>query len=231
MIEFPKVMWISQNTIRFAFNEEISKQSFLSVHQFNRFIRKALTHMIVETVPGYYTVTVFLKKRYFLNLEELVEQWSHYQIALFKEHQSITRNLKIPICYDEEFALDMERVMEYTNLSYKEIISLHTSKSYAVHLVGFLPGFPYLGELDQRLHVPRLEKPRKLVNASSVGIGGYQTGIYPIDSPGGWNIIGKTPNALFNVRNDKPTLFQVGDLVTFFEIPKQEYYKIVQERV
>ncbi|MFC7685247.1 5-oxoprolinase subunit PxpB [Ureibacillus sp. GCM10028918] len=224
------MMWISQHTIRFAFNEEISQQSFLAVQQFNTFICKKLHHSIMESVPSYYTVTVFLKKRPSLNYETLVEQWRLYQTARMNEQPSIRRELSIPICYDEEFALDMERVMEVTHLSYDEIISSHISKPYSVHLVGFLPGFPYLGELDQPLHVPRLEKPRKLVEASSVGIGGYQTGIYPIDSPGGWNIIGKTPYTLFDVTQDEPTLFQVGDRVTFYEITKQEFYKFVQEK-
>ncbi|MDN4495593.1 5-oxoprolinase subunit PxpB [Ureibacillus aquaedulcis] len=231
MIEFPKMMWISQYTVRFAFSEEISQESFLAVQQFNRFIRKVLHHKVVETVPGYFTVTVYLKGRQNFNEDELIEQWRLIQTERMNEYPSVGRELRVPVCYDEEFALDMERVMEFTDLSPEEIISLHISKTYVVHLVGFLPGFPYLGELDSRLHVPRLTKPRSLVNASSVGIGGYQTGIYPIDSPGGWNIIGKTPYPLFDVRKDEPTLFQVGDIVTFYEITKQEYYQFIQESV
>lgn len=231
MNDFPKMMWVSQNTLRFAFSEEISQESFLLVQHFNRFIRKILQHQIIETVPGYYTITVYLKGRQHVSYEKLLEKWQDYQREAVSGSQLIGRKLRVPICYDEEFALDMERVMEHTNLSYEEIVSLHSGRSYAVHLVGFLPGFPYLGELDSRLHVPRLQKPRKLVDASSVGIGGRQTGIYPIDSPGGWNIIGRTPYRLFYVKSDEPTLFQVGDSVTFYAVTKQEFYKMNQERV
>ena len=231
MNDFPKMMWVSKNTLRFAFNEEISQKSFLSVQQFNTFIRKSLKRKIIETVPSYYTITVYLKEHQHVSYEELVEQWQQYQKGLMNGQPLIGRELRIPICYDEEFALDMERVMEHTSLSFEEIVTLHSSRVYAVHLVGFLPGFPYLGELDSRLHVPRLQKPRKLVSASSVGIGGRQTGIYPIDSPGGWNIIGKTPYRLFDVKSDEPSLFQVGDSVTFYAITKQKFYKLIQERV
>ncbi|WP_251397503.1 5-oxoprolinase subunit PxpB [Ureibacillus chungkukjangi] len=231
MNDFPKMMWVSQHSLRFAFNEGISQESFLLVQHFNRFIRKIYRHQIIETVPGYYTITVYLKERRHVSYEKLLEQWQHYQREVVGGSQLIGRELRVPICYDEEFALDMERVMEHTNRSFEEIVSLHSAKSYAVHLVGFLPGFPYLGELDSRLHVPRLQKPRKLVDASSVGIGGRQTGIYPIDSPGGWNIIGRTPYRLFDVKSDEPTLFKTGDSVTFYAISKQEFHKLNQESV
>ena len=226
IIDFPKLMWVSDRTIRFAFNAEISQGSFLAVQHFNQFIHNQLGHNIIEIVPAYYTLTVYLKKRQPLDIANLTYQWIQYQHSIGGD-RPISRVLRIPVCYDEEFALDMERVIEHTNLSFEELVAIHTSTPYSVYLIGFLPGFPYLGELDPRLHVPRLQTPRKLVTASSVGIGGHQTGIYPIDSPGGWNIIGKTPCSLFDVSKDEPTLFQTGDRVTFYEITKKEYFEIL----
>ena len=103
-------------------------------------------------------------------------------------------------------------------MALEEIIDLHTSKEYIVYTMGFSPGFPYLGGLDSKLDVPRLKKPRIKVEKGSVGITGNQTGIYPIESPGGWNIIGRTPLELFNSTSDFPTLLKPGDKVKFFEI-------------
>ena len=103
-------------------------------------------------------------------------------------------------------------------MALEEIIDLHTSKEYIVYTMGFSPGFPYLGGLDSKLDVPRLKKPRIKVEKGSVGITGNQTGIYPIESPGGWNIIGRTPLELFNSTSDFPSLLKPGDKVKFFEI-------------
>lgn len=231
MIDFPSVMWTSERTLRFAFQQEISQQNFLAVNQFNQFIQKIFRNNLIETVPGYFTVTAFLKKRLPIDIEQLESEWRKFQLALNDDISLTSRVVRIPVCYDEEFALDMERVMEFTKLSYEEIVSIHTSTPYAVHLIGFLPGFPYLGGLDPRLHVPRLQTPRKQIEASSVGIGGYQTGIYPIESPGGWNIIGRTPYKLFDVTRENPTLLQTGNRVAFYSITKQEFNKINQESV
>lgn len=228
IIEFPYSMWISKNTIRFSFKEEISHPNFSAVQAFNRFLKKQLRHNLVECVASYHTVTAYVKQR--IDVDLLRRQWLDSQASTVIDDRT-NRLLKIPVCYDEEFALDRQRVMDYTGLTFEDMKLLHMSKSYYVYLIGFLPGFPYLGELDSKLFVPRLEKPRASVSASSVGVGGGQTGIYPVDSPGGWNIIGRTPLELFNVNGKEPFLFELGDEVQFYEITKQQYWEMKSKGV
>lgn len=228
IIEFPHAMWISQHTIRFAFKEEISHANFQAVQAFNRFLKQQLQHNLVESVASYHTVTAYVKQP--LDIDSLRGHWLEMQ-TLTAMAEGTKKILRIPICYDEEFALDKQRVMNYTGLSFEDFKTLHLSKSYYVYVMGFLPGFPYLGELDAKLCVPRLKKPRATVSASSVGIGGRQTGIYPVESPGGWNIIGKTPLDLFNVDRQEPFLLALGDEVQFYEITKQQFWEMKSKGV
>jgi len=119
--------------------------------------------------------------------------------------------------------------MESSKLSREEVIALHTQTTYTVYMMGFLPGFPYLGKLDERLATPRRPTPRFKVEKGTVGIGGHQTGVYPLDSPGGWNIIGKTPLDLFRPDREEPFLIQAGDRLEFYPIPILEYQELRQE--
>ena len=219
----PNYCWVNAETIRFAFKEQISLENRQLIHQFERFIQQYLEGHIVETVSSYHTLTVFLRSSVQLHIERLLDEW----VCFKKEEIHLSKGrINLPVCYDEEFALDMGRVMEATDLSAEEIIRIHSERSYTVFLMGFLPGFPYLGVLDERLHVPRLQVPRQLVVASSVGIGGAQTGIYPIDSPGGWNIIGRTPFQLFDVKREKPFLLAPGDEIHFVKIDKGQFNEL-----
>ena len=155
IIDFPHSMWISQHTIRFAFKEEISHSNFHAVQAFNRFLKQQLQHHLIESVASYHTVTAYIKQK--IDIERLRTQWLEMQASTTIDKVT-NRLLKIPVCYDEEFALDQKRVMDFTGLPFKDIKTLHMSKSYYVYLIGFLPGFPYLGELDSKLLVTLLKK-------------------------------------------------------------------------
>ena len=120
----------------------------------------------------------------------------------------------------------MERIIDRTKLTRNEIIELHTGTSYTVHMIGFLPGFPYLSGLSEALHVPRLDHPRLLVPKGAVGIGGSQTGIYPLASPGGWNLIGRTPLDLYNPERAEPFLVRAGDHLLFQSITVEAFYEL-----
>jgi len=133
------------------------------------------------------------------------------------------RKISIPVCYDDEFGLDLIYLANEKKLSVEEVIQLHTAKTYRVYMIGFLPGFAYMGTVDQRIQMPRKENPRTNVEAGSVGIAGAQTGIYPLQSPGGWQIIGRTPMQLFNKEKTEPVLLQPGDEIEFFSISKHEF--------
>jgi len=133
------------------------------------------------------------------------------------------RAVEIPACYDPEFALDIARVAERAQISTSEVVDLHTAAEYRVSCIGFTPGFPFLSGMPKKLATPRRETPRKEIPAGSVGIGGAQTGIYPISSPGGWNLIGRTPLKLFDPTKNSPALLQAGDRVRFRAITREEF--------
>ena len=139
------------------------------------------------------------------------------------------RKINVPVCYHPSFAIDIEGVMAYTKCSHEEIITLHSSTCYRVYMLGFLPGFPYLGILNPRLSISRKKIPTLNIVSGSVGIARQQTGIYPFDSPGGWQIIGRTPLVLFSPNELSPFLFQSGDEVSFNPISLDDYNLIKEE--
>ncbi|HLY17463.1 MAG TPA: 5-oxoprolinase subunit PxpB [Bryobacteraceae bacterium] len=130
------------------------------------------------------------------------------------------RTVEIPVIYGGEHGPDLEDVAAFTGLSPDDVVELHSNTDYLVYFLGFSPGFPYLGGLPESIAVPRLETPRRKVPAGSVAIGGKQTGVYPVASPGGWRIIGSTPLQLFQPDADPPTLLRMGDLVRFVPIAR-----------
>lgn len=135
------------------------------------------------------------------------------------------RFFRIPVCYEGVYAPDLEDVARQQGLSVQEVIGLHTAGVYRVYMIGFLPGFPYLGTVDPRLEVPRKQRPVP-VAAGGVGVAGRQTGIYPLNSPGGWSIIGRTPVRLFDPATDPPVQLQTGDRVEFYPIPAEEFHRV-----
>ena len=144
------------------------------------------------------------------------------------EKESIIRiekynKIKVPVCFNEKFAPDLNEISTKANLSRNKIIDIYLSKTYRVFMIGFLPGFPYMGEVDERIVMPRKMQPRNFVHSGSVGIAGKQTGIYPFNSPGGWQIIGRTPVKLFDKNSSSPSFFKPGDEVEFYSINENEF--------
>lgn len=137
--------------------------------------------------------------------------------------------VEIPVCYGGEEGPDIGTVAETNDLSVEEVIRIHTETDYLIYMVGFTPGFPFLGGLSEKLYTPRLETPRTFVPEGSVGIANNQTGIYPIASPGGWQLIGRTPLRLFAPERDNPFLYQAGDRIRFTSIPKTEYERLAEK--
>jgi len=131
--------------------------------------------------------------------------------------------IEIPVCYDVEFGFDLDRVADHTRLSESEIVELHSRGEYRVACIGFVPGFTFLAGLSKNLATPRRDVPRKEIPPGSVGLGGAQTGIYPLRSPGGWNLIGRTPLKLFEASKNPPTLLKPGDRVRFRAITRKEF--------
>ena len=143
-----------------------------------------------------------------------------------QSHKSANKTWKIPACYDESFALDLKLIQQLHQITKEEIINLHTSESYYTYYIGFMPGFPYLGDIPSQLITPRLATPRIKIPARSIGIAKNHTCIYPKISPGGWNIIGQIPFDIFDLQNPNPSLFLPGDKVSFYSVSNKEFQQI-----
>ena len=181
----------------------------------------------VETIPGYSSLMVIFDPLK-LNLYK-VQKWVSENLKATYESLEITpAHVRIPVVYGGEFGPDLEFVAAHNHLSEQEVITIHASATYPVHFIGFLPGFPYLGGMDPSIAAPRLETPRPLIRAGSVGIAGGQTGIYSLDSPGGWRIIGWTPARLFDINRTQPALLKPGDLVQLIPVSVKEAYNAIE---
>ncbi len=172
---------------------------------------------VTEIIPAYASLLVeFDPTR--ISHSELTEQLTRAASSLTAAPPSDRRVVEIPTRYGGEFGPDLEFVAAHNRISPEDVIRIHTSSTLRVFMLGFAPGFPYLGQLPPEIAAPRLEAPRVKVPAGSVGIAGLQTGIYPRQSPGGWRLIGRTDVQLFNPQQDPPTLLQAGDYVRFTRV-------------
>lgn len=140
------------------------------------------------------------------------------------------RVVQIPVCYGGEYGPDIDYVAQYNHLSVEEVIAIHTEPEYLVYMIGFCPGFPYLGGMDKRIATPRRDTPRVAIPACSIGIAGEQTGGYPLSTPGGWQIIGRTPMDMFSLKKeDDPSLLHAGDIVKFYAVSEEEFAALKEE--
>jgi inhibitor of KinA len=199
-------------------------------------LQRAAIPGIIELAPAYTSVAVFFDPVVILKssgaaggaFDELATRIRGAISAASLRRRRRTaarapRLLEIPVCYDAKFGFDLEHVAEHTKLSAYEIVDLHSGGKYRVACIGFVPGFTFLAGLPKNLTTPRRDVPRKEIPPGSVGIGGAQTGIYPLRSPGGWNLIGRTPLKLFDPIKDPPTLLCPGDRVRFRAITREEF--------
>jgi inhibitor of KinA len=192
---------------------------------------------VLELAPAYTTIGLFFDPIRVVEAGAPVEglrAWlttkieNALQVRTKQKKKCEPRLIEIPVCYEGEFALDLEELAQRANLSVNEVIRIHAAGEYRVHCVGFTPGFAFLSGLDVKLAAPRRATPRKEVTAGSVAIGGKQTGIYPLRSPGGWNVIGRTPLRMFDLKNDPPALLRTGDRVRFRAITREKFESLKQ---
>ncbi|MEE6450768.1 5-oxoprolinase subunit PxpB [Gottfriedia acidiceleris] len=209
------------------FGESISIKTNNLVHAFSEYLKTKLRTKITAVVPSYHSITIFYDSINF-SYEEISQEiklhFNRYNRSKINKERTI---YKIPICFSSTFGTELPIVAEHNKLNTEEVVQLYLEKMYPIYMIGFLPGFPYLGGLNPKLSTPRLIKP-KTVLKGSVGIAGNQTGIYPFESPGGWNIIGRTPISIFSTKNNGAENFKPGDLIKFFEINMEEFNEIVQ---
>lgn len=194
-------------------------------------IRVAHIPGVVEVAPAYTSVGVFFDPMQVASagagfatiFDWMAEQIRQAVSRKTKSAKLTARLVKIPVCYDLEFAFDLNEVAQHAGLSAKQVVDLHQAAEYRVNCVGFTPGFPYLSGLPKNLAIPRRATPRTEIPAGSVAIGGAQTGIYSFRSPGGWNVIGRTPLQLFNPLKSPPALLHAGDRVRIRPITRDEF--------
>ena len=182
-------------------------------------------HGLTDVVPGLCSV-LFHYDPVKINAAELKQIVTLHLEQLDLSQQARTRLWQLPVCYEEEFALDLKDVISKTNLTPDEVIALHTSRILEVAIMGFLPGLGYLTGVDDALHLPRRSEPRTFVPKGSVGLAMDQTVIYPLNSPGGWNLIGRMPIPLFDQKRENPILFCAGDLVSFYAVSADKYEEL-----
>jgi len=182
---------------------------------------------VVEIIPTYRSLLI-LYDPFLTDPPQLEEALLRLEERLSEIEIPLPKTVEIPVCYGGEFGPDLEFVAQSHGLSPEEVIRLHSEPVYQVYMIGFTPGFPFLGGLPKILHTPRRETPRTRVPAGSVGIANDQTGIYPIESPGGWQLIGRTPLKIFDPKRSNPFLLKAGDLLKFKPISPDEYRRLAE---
>ena len=228
-----------ENSVRFLFSgdsalviefgNEISVDINKKIRKMMDDIKKENIDGIVELVPTYCSLLInydVLKIDYSTLVEKL-KTFLNNDLET-AEGEEVTL-VEIPTLYNDEFGPDLSYVAEYNKLSKEEVIKIHTGTDYLVYMLGFMPGFTYLGGMSEKIATPRLESPRLQIYSGSVGIAGKQTGMYPSISPGGWRIIGRTPLKLYNPDSDTPVYISSGDYVRYVSISEEEYNEILKK--
>lgn len=223
-----KIVQASEDSLQIQFEQKICPEVNSRISAFVKtfeYIAKDIAG-VLEVLPTYCSVSIYFDEAIcqISLLKDLAQKALQKSEEEKTESTDSARTITIPVCYeDQEFAPDLEKVALHAKLSKEEVIKLHSSSDYLIYMMGFLPGFPYLGGMNPQLETPRLETPRTKIPAGSVAIGGAQTGLYPVESPGGWNIIGRTPLRLFDVKRKPFFLYEAGDKIRFLPITREEF--------
>lgn len=225
MYEKTKYLMAGDKALTMEFGNSISKEVNNKIRSITVAIETRNIKGIVELVPTYRSLMIHYNPLK-ISYDELINALKQLEIQLETIELPAAQVVEIPTLYGGEYGPDIENVANHNQLKLEDVINIHTSNEYLIYMLGFTPGFPYLGGMDSKIATPRLESPRTKINAGSVGIAGGQTGIYPIDSPGGWQIIGRTPIPLFDSQREIPILLKAGNYIIFRSIGENEYKEI-----
>lgn len=218
---------LSEMAIRVVLSKTVSHQQQRYVQAGYRKMKKVQHRAVTDIVPDYTGVTVYYQPDQLTY--EAMAGWLWSVLADIDVEGSTTQQIiKLPVVYGGTYGEDLKRVAAYHQLHESEVVKIHTGQDYLLHMFGFFPGFPYLGGMSSDIATPRLQTPRLQVAQGSVGIAGDQTGVYPVATPGGWNIIGRTPVSLFSVEDDEPCVGHVGDYIRFYEVTEAEFIELQQ---
>lgn len=226
-MQAPRIYAIHDRALTIELSTSISEEINLLVLRLHASLETNSFVGFIESVPAYSSLTVYFTEVVSIAKVEatLLERYMQCITSASNNNINSIQTTKhiIPVCYDIEFGLDLEEVARSCKLSKQEVISLHTSIEFRVYMIGFVPGFAYMGTLPVALETKRKNNPRLAVPEGSVAIAGLQTGIYPATIPGGWNILGRTPLKMFNKSKEPCSFLQAGDIVQFKSITKKEF--------
>lgn len=220
-----KIMPSGDRAMVVEFGNAIDAEMNDQVHMLAKKIKEDNIPGIVELVPTFRSLMVYYDP-FCTSYGKLKSVFETYGEAKEKAAGRKKRILKIPCCYGARFGQDLADMEAYTGLDRDEIIAIHSSVDYRIYMMGFLPGFVYLGGLDKRIEIPRLKTPRVKIHPGAVGIGGSQTGVYPLASPGGWRLMGGTPVDFYDPERKEPILCKAGEYIRFIPITIDDYYDI-----
>lgn len=227
---------LGDSAIMIRFGHGIDEATHRKVGALTAYLEEHPFAGMIECVPAFATVAIHydpaavMKSRVFpesMHASIYETACSRLQLILSAEELSCTdtdrRTIEIPVCYGGEYGPDLSFVAAHNGLTEEEVVAIHSSGSYLVYMLGFAPGFPYLGGMSERIAAPRRQSPRTVIPQGSVGIAGGQTGVYPVATPGGWQLIGRSPVELFRPREAIPSLLRSGDFVRFKPVTKEQY--------
>ncbi|MBO5154542.1 MAG: 5-oxoprolinase subunit PxpB [Eubacterium sp.] len=223
-----KIMTAGDSSILIQFGNAIDPDINAKIAATVQLMKEQHIEGVVDIIPAFCSLLINYDPRV-ISYDEMktrMEKILSVEIAAGARKKKV---YEIPVCYGGEFGPDLSTIAEHAGLSEQEVINIHSSTDYLIYMLGFLPGFTYLGGLDERIHTPRLANPRIRIPAGSVGIGGSQTGIYPMDSPGGWQLMGMTPVKTYDPDREVPILVEAGDYIRFIPVDRAEYDRIKEE--
>lgn len=210
------------------FGNEISQEINNKVMALYHVLSNSHIKGIEELIPTYRSLMVQYNPAQVV-YKELIDLLTRLCKNLNEDKLPKQKIIKVPVIYGQEFGPDIEFVARHNKISVKEVIQIHSSNDYLIYMLGFTPGFPYLGGMCEKIETPRLQTPRTKIPGGSVGIAGKQTGIYPIESPGGWQLIGRTPIKLYDPYRKPPILLKAGDFIRFVSVGLEEYREIERQ--
>lgn len=223
-----KILTAGDSALLIEFEQKIAPEINAQITAFVHLLKEQHIEGVTDLIPAFASLLINYDPRVigYKDLRARIEELLKIEVS---EEASEARVFEIPVCYGGEYGPDIANIAENAGLSEQEVIDVHCSKDYLIYMLGFLPGFVYLGGLDERIHTPRLANPRISIPAGSVGIAASQTGIYPLNSPGGWQLLGMTPVKTYDPERETPILVEAGDYIRFVPVTEEEFLKIKKQ--
>lgn len=223
-----KILTAGDSALLIEFEQKIAPEINAQITAFVHLLKEQHIEGVTDLIPAFASLLINYDPRVigYKDLKARIEELLKIEVS---EEASGARVFEIPVCYGGEYGPDIANIAENAGLSEQEVIDIHCSKDYLIYMLGFLPGFVYLGGLDERIHTPRLANPRISIPAGSVGIAASQTGIYPLNSPGGWQLLGMTPVKTYDPERETPILVEAGDYIRFVPVTEEEFLKIKKQ--